>query len=103
MSIKIGSKVTLLNTHTKAEFIVQIAPTKVESKYRGMGGSYYGAKVDLLNPIDKVDVPIGVVPISSNSPIGKAILGKIESDTVRVKCPNQRIDEYLIMKIENNI
>lgn len=100
LAVQMGSKVTLVNLITEAFLTVQIVPTKVEAKYRGMGGSYYGAKVVLQSTIDTEVSSEGVTTISKDSPIGKAILGKVEGDVINVRCPDKRIDKYRIIKIE---
>lgn len=100
VAVQMGSKVTLVNLITETFLMVQIVPTKVEAKYRGMGGSYYGAKVALQSTIDTEASSEGFTPISKDSPIGKAILGKVEGDVINVRCPDKRIDKYRIIKIE---
>lgn len=99
MSVSLSSKVTLVNIITDDELVVQIVPTKVEAKYRGMGGSYYGARVELQKSIDREGVTNGVIAISKDSPIGKAVFGKVQGDVVDVRCPDKRIDRYRIVKI----
>ena len=100
VAVQLGSKVTLVNLITEAFLTVQIVPTKVEAKYRGMGGSYYGAKVVLQSTIDTEVSSEGFTSVSKDSPIGKAILGKVEGDVINVRCPDERIDKYRILKIE---
>lgn len=100
VTVQMGSKVILVNLITETFLTVQIVPTKVEAQYRGMGGSYYGAKVVLQSTIDTEVSSEGVTPISKDSPIGKAILGKVEGDVINVRCPDKRIDRYRILKIE---
>ena len=99
VTVQMGSKVTLVNLITETFLTVQIVPTKIEAKYRGMGGSYYGAKVVLQRTIDTEGSSEGVTPISKDSPIGKAIFGKVEGDVINVRCPDKRIDKYRIVKI----
>lgn len=99
VTVQMGSKVILVNLITEDFLTVQIVPTKVEAKYRGMGGSYYGAKVVLQSTIDTEVSSEGVTSISKDSPIGKAILGKVEGDIINVRCPDKRIDKYRIVKI----
>lgn len=99
---QVGSTICLVNLVTNLELAVQVVTTKVEAKYRGMGGSYYGARVDLINAIDSEKISDDAIPISKNSPIGKAVLGKTEGDVITVKCPDKRTDRYRIVKIKKS-
>lgn len=100
-TVDVGSKVNLKNADTNDVLVVQIVPTKVEAKYRGMGGSYYGARVDLVHTLDNSNIADGIIAISKNSPIGKAVLGKVEGDTIIVRCPDNRVVKYCVLSIES--
>ena len=99
ITVSIGSIVALVNLVSEDELAVQVVPIKVEAKYRGMGGSYYGARVVLQKSIDAESVTDDVTPISKDSPMGKAVMGKTEGDIINVRCPDGRVDKYRIVKI----
>ncbi|MBR4022497.1 MAG: GreA/GreB family elongation factor [Ruminococcus sp.] len=78
----------------------QLYHPDTETKYYGMGGSFYGARVKTeVNITKALKEDSGIINISCDSPLGKALLNHRIDDVIKVLLPSNRIDIYTILKI----
>lgn len=73
-------------------------------KYHGMGGSYYGASATEEIMINKpLKNENGIRNLSVHAPLGEALLNHRINELIRVKLPDDKIKEYRIINIKDDI
>ena len=71
------------------------------SPYTGMGVSYYGAHTEVVSDSRAGEHDGNLIMITKNSPIGKAVLGRKQSDVIKVIVGANSIN-YKIEKLDNS-
>lgn len=100
--VKQGSHIGIKRIDSKDDILfLYLYEPKTKLEYRRMGGSYYGATVDVKPVVeDNMDLPDGIEPITINSPIGKAVTGKQAGEIVEATMPDNSIVKYVIFYVD---
>lgn len=99
-SVHVGDYVLAVDFSTGEKNTFFLCESHIEKRYVGMGGSFYGARVQLTEVSDggKVDNDNSIY-VSDASPIGRAFLGHFIGDRVYVELPDNESEEYQIIDI----
>ena len=89
-----------LQEQSGAEITVRISDVKPQITYKRMVGSYYTTSTEITYVGERLGTDEGVTWISTQSPLGKAMIGCRKGDTVFVSLPEDKGVKYTILDVK---